>query len=311
VGDGGWDVSPVGFDTALALRELGCLEVLRRHVAAAGCLERSAARVWLAGLTTKTGVPRWSRVRTCGRLAVAFSDVADALVGVAPLWCRDRGCPNCTRRLARERATKLYLHALASPNIDTKKLMFVTLTQPRHQQSCLPAVNLLNDTWRSMATSKRGRALLRDVSLLRTLEVVWSPHPRGDWHPHFHILAQADPKWCSLLVALWLHHSGGSHMGQRYMHADDGSYLEVLKYAVKGMGELPPHVGRDVFYALAGKRLVTATGGWSGWQDAGPKLPPMRLGHHLDGQLPSSMEAVRRWRDTKLTLPEILAMKSK
>lgn len=200
---------------------------------------------------------------------------------------------------------------MASPHLDTKSLMFVTLTQPHQQAPCAAEVDRLGETWRALATSKPGRELLRGRSVLRTLEAVWSPGPRGDWHPHYHILVQADPKWCSLLVDLWLRYSGGSHKGQRYMHADEGSYLEVLKYAVKGMGELPPHVGRQVFDALVGKRLITATGHWQGWQDAGPKVPPMRLGFAVDGRVPDAMDAVSRWRDTKKTLPELLAAKAR
>lgn len=303
----GWEVSPVTEDVAMLLDEMGGRRLVRRHAGRVGLELRRRCKPWLLGLPRgDDGGNRWDRVRLCGRLAAAWDE--DGRPGVAPLWCRDRACPVCTVREARRRAALLALHVEAQ-GLDQEHLCFVTLTQARRQETPRQAVGRLKRSWQRLRNSKRGRRMLKGVSLFRSLEMVYSPTPKGDYHPHYHILLSGPPSLAEDIIEQWLRSSPGAmRVAQDLRRATKGATVELLKYAVKGVGGIPPHAAQGIFSGLHGVRLCVPTGRFRGWLSAGPKLPKMTMGPALSLCSPERRdEALGGWLKDGRTLPELIA----
>lgn len=310
---GRWDAAPVGWATSLWLDQMGARELLDRWAATSALDVRSACAPWLRGLKTKKGSSRWPRVRRCGRLALGVCPELE-LEGVAPLWCQDRACPVCTVRTAKKRAAAAGHHAAAFGLLQDAH--FVTLTQGRGPEGPGAATNRLYDSARAMAQSRRGRLLLRNVSLVRTTELVYRPWRAdgkgrnvGDWHPHFHlIVSNRSRDWVEDFIELWLTYSpGANRVGQNTSKAQESTCRELLKYATKGL-ELSPACSRQAFEALAGRRLHQAKGLWSHWVDAGPKLPAIVLSRALDDAEPEdASRGIANWIREGLTLTAAVA----
>lgn len=210
-------------------------EVLARLLDMGVCIEdllddTDAKRRWaaaesIAGLKTRTNVPRDMRLRMCGRCHVAASG---RTIGLAHQWCRDRVCPACGEMRARTLASSLRAftswrarevkHEIGSKRADAR-LLFVTLTQPKQsdaEESATEAVSRALSAFKRLTNTRTnlGRAVrggvrrykvdgrwhsAREAGVLqggvRSLEVTHAK--RGDktqghvvaysgWHAHFH-----------------------------------------------------------------------------------------------------------------------------
>lgn len=205
---------------------------------------------------------------------------------------------------------------------------FATLTIPKAHQTerdCRATLAEVLGSWRNMTSSRTalGREFrARYHGGVRSLEVVYREsgeivkYPGGrthtveysGWHVHLHVLldkrsdAPSDTdawlrrEWCLLV--------GGAHAGQCIRdveRGDTGVAVELAKYVAKPLSQtMSLTVGRELFRAIHGKRMLEGFGRWRSWRALAwrPK-PALLIGpalgtllRHLDGDCPPPRDFV-------------------
>ena len=183
---------------------------------------------------------------------------------------------------------------------------FATLTVPKvhaTERDCRASLEVVLDAWRQL--TRKSHALGREFSArfhggVRSIEVVY--RARGDevrypggrvhvvkmtgWHVHVHALVETtgdvdDDEARGWLVQQWLALTGGSPRGQcvrAVERGDTGCAVELCKYVAKPLSmDMSATVGRELFSALHGRRLLEGFGRWRGWRKLAKKPSPSLL----------------------------------
>jgi len=270
---------PVGRRTRAywVLKSLGFAAADVRRESDARLRQRSLG--WVDGIVTDSGRDRALAVATCGRPRAAYFAGEYCL---AAQQCRDRACVRCQRIRARELAAEVrdLLDVRKADNAHSR--WFVTLTQPKpatHDPRV--AIDLALRAWRRLTNTKTqlGRWYRRTFpGALRVLEVTWSPKgklrkdgsvvPYSGWHAHFHIMLEGGSKadtralcyrWAALV-------DGDPELAQDARVMDERRAGELCKYIVKPMVDVPVELGRELFRAVHGRRLMQGCGELVSWR---------------------------------------------
>ena len=140
-------------------------------------------------------------------------------------------------------------------------VQFVTLTRPN-----VPGKQLLSEVEDLVHTFELCRRYLRErkskpVRGLRKLEVTYNSRTKT-FHPHFHLIVE-DLMQAKLVIAEWLYRNPtASPEAQHIRKADEGSYLEMFKYATKSVvNKHTPAIALDlIFQSIQGKRIYQPFG---------------------------------------------------
>lgn len=281
-------VAPPGSADAFALRMLG-VDTDGLEQRAHTNLRRKAV-AWAAGLLTPGGTDRGRRIAGCGQVRPAMG-AESGQIGLCQLRCRDRACPSCQRARSRQLGHRLRAAVQhRQQQAPDARLLFVTLTLPKvplRECGATSAVARTMAAWQALSKSntKRGRAFReRFAGGVRTVEVTFSA--RGDvhgehvveydgYHVHLHILVElADGtdgeeavawllgEWCGAVVP------GAREEAQKVVDLDMQRVGQLTKYVTKPLEDAAsrPHIARELFAALHGRRLIHGFGSWKDWK---------------------------------------------
>ncbi len=188
---------------------------------------------------------------------------------------------------------------------------FATLTVPKvhaSRRGARETVSYVLDRWRELTTKRYalGREFHeRYFGGIRSVEVVYREagtvirYPNGrehvveltGWHVHVHALL--DPRPGSVassdwLVARWCELTGGVSAGQLVKdveRGDTGVAAELAKYVAKPLSmAMDRAVGRELFTAIHGRRLLEGLGRWRSWRKLAERdKPSLLVGPSLHG----------------------------
>lgn len=261
--------------------------------------QRKASRMWVDGLVTRGGLPRWHRIRRCGD-PVAVWCAGDGALSWQHEWCRDRACYACARSRSRRLATNLRTAVDCKPDAS---LHFVTLTRPRKKGET--ARKALREWHRAWSTLRHSHAWSTYVAGgVRTIEVTYSAgHKRAKhrfpgWHVHAHVLVElvddgarehcpacdgtarrrdglkcftcsskttsgdgSMPAGLRALLVAWCSIVDGNARAQCGVPLNRDNVGQLAKYITK-LWELDNEHARELFGAVAGARIVEGFGSW-------------------------------------------------
>lgn len=167
------------------------------------------------------------------------------------LSCHLRLCPKCARRLARSFIAR---HTTALLAMKQPKLLTLTF----HSTKRLTRKHITH--YLKCLTKLRHRKLWKDnvAGGITGLELTWGP---PGWHPHLHLLIDANYIPRPLLIEHWKDIADGAwHLDIRQIAAEDG-VLEVAKYTAKGHTFYKqPHLLLQYLEATHKRRFLSAFG---------------------------------------------------
>lgn len=140
-------------------------------------------------------------------------------------------------------------------------VQFVTLTRPN-----VSGEDLLKEVEDLVHTFELCRRYLREqlkvnIRGLRKLEVTYNNRMKS-FHPHFHLIVD-NIQTANLIVDEWLHRNPSAVSDAQHIRkADQGSYIEMFKYATKEVikPQTSAHVLDLIFQSISGKRIYQAFG---------------------------------------------------
>jgi len=294
---------------------------------------RARAVMWVGGLRTKSGKSRAAKIADCGKLMPAMGKRTGD-VRLVRVECKDRACPRCSRKRARKNAHQLrdfwakrqrqwvsVLHWAASwrggPRAALPLWVFFTLTaekQPWPRVSAEDAIADFNARWRRLTNpkTKTGREFKRLApGGVRAMEVTFSARSRSvsydGFHPHVHVAAELAPgvtmdEFRSFVLAHWTADGKASASAQDFQELNRTKLGQLAMYVNKPLevnGDRH-EVARELFKAMAGKRMIQGWGTWSAWRgepEANPDVEPLMLARLTPGML-YGMISDRRSKDT-------------
>lgn len=264
--------------------------------------ERAASRAWVDGLQTRGGIPRWDRIRKCGD-PVAVVRISDGACAWQHKWCRDRACYACARSRSRKLATSLRTAVVAKPHA---LLYFITLTRRRLRwESCTDAYRAFVREWERLRHTEAWAAYVvggvRNMEVTFSDGHDRSGKRFPGWHVHAHLLVElretgivADCPTCDgtgkrrgqrcrtcnsattqsngtmplaarAMLDAWCTSSNALPQAQCAVPLNRINVGQLAKYLTK-LWELRPEKARELFSALAGKRIVEGFGTWRDWR---------------------------------------------
>lgn len=175
--------------------------------------------------------------------------------------CKQRWCNVCNGI-----KTADYINGYMPSLNQLGKLYFVTLTIKSVPKSELrETISQMLKVFRSIHHDTLRKKYGIRLDGIRKIECNYNAHNRT-FNPHFHIVASTGHA-CELLLlkSLWLNAfpSGTHPEAQDIKKADEGSLMELFKYATKPVtkGEFNPYALDTIYTAFKGKRLVQPFGG--------------------------------------------------
>lgn len=268
----------------------------RRHKKPASVLDHE----W-----TSEPVDRSIRILSCGHLRPAYRGNE---LGVAHWHCKDRLCPYCAERRAREYSSAA--RAFIADRVKAKRffvggddglrvlehrvqILFCTLTQlkqPTKYETAQQSYDRLMGTWRRMQNSKSklGREFAKHfVGGARAVELKYSQ--KGDkhgahvvkysgWHPHLHCLFEV--RWgvntgdaIRCMHKLWQECSPTSTgAGRDVQLVDNRRVGQLCKYPLKLPELVNVETIREAAKVLADRKTLVGFGTWRGFLKEGRAL---------------------------------------
>jgi hypothetical protein len=176
-------------------------------------------------------------------------------------YCRGRWCAQCSAMRTAATIAR-YGPEVAAWGPDK---WFVTLTRPNVKAAHLKAaVKEMVAEWRVITRWLQRKYGNGAVKAIRSLETTYNAQ-RDDTHPHFHVLINREEIARDLLERWLVRFPAARRVAQDVRRADDRSWPELLKYAVKATTErdgepVPPAALDKIFTATRGLRLLGAVG---------------------------------------------------
>jgi Replication protein len=173
--------------------------------------------------------------------------------------CRDRLCTPC----ANERSWRL--KAALQAVMKDKPHSFITLTLAGGEDDLKTRIDRLYKGFRALRLHPLWQGKVRGGAAF--LEIKYSDKA-GRWHPHLHIIADADYIEVGLLSNAWRSITGDSFICDvRRVKDTPGSARYVTKYASKPLNTsfaFNPVLLNEAVEALKGRRLCLTFGTWYG-----------------------------------------------
>ena len=251
---------------------------------------------------TRSGKPRGLRLALCG---VAFVARADGKIGWERRGCKDRHCPHCGMKRARQLAAAI--RAWVFKNQCVEACAFPTLTQPKiANEHPKFALDRLLDSWRRFTRSAWFRHNV--VGGVRSVEA--TARAAGDMvgdyevripgiHAHIHAIVEwrrpphtlppsdaspDDIEMCRVAALLhyanlrgqfaeqWVQYTHGDTRACLVKQLDDENIYQVTNYCCNLSGllelvDIAPRYVEQVIEALASRHLVFSFGSWRGKLD--------------------------------------------
>ena len=260
---------------------------------------RAASELWVGGLKTRNGVPRWVRIAACGQPVAVLR--VDGAISWEHRWCRDRACYACARSRSRKLGEQLRQAMEARSDAS---LHFVTLTRPRGDgETAAQAWQAFTAAWATLRHTPEFRASV--AGGVRAMEVTWSEgharakRRRAGWHVHAHLVVElvdgetlapcpacdgvrgrrrchtctsvthgvagSMPRGLVAVLDAWTAIVAGSVKAQCAVPLDRVNVGQLGKYLTK-MFELPSNRARELYEAAGGRRTIEGFGSWRGWR---------------------------------------------
>lgn len=177
-------------------------------------------------------------------------------------YCNGRWCNVCNRvRMAK------MINGYSAPLLKLKDLHFVTLTAPNvFGEDLTNEIDCFFNSWRKIYKNIKKNYKHLPLRGMRKFEITFKPHT--GYNPHFHFIIEGK-KPAELIVKLWLDIKNGTKINaQDIRKANDGSLLELFKYAAKGVHKGKFHAkeidwmyqnlhGRKTYYPVGIKKVTT------------------------------------------------------
>lgn len=262
---------------------------------------RQSSRAWVDGLTTRSGTPRWHRISRCGDPVAVWS--ASGGLAWQHRWCRDRACVACCHSRCRQQSQAL--RAELSRRTDAP-LFFVTLTRPRRRGEPVDAAwSGWMRAWTALRHRPEWSAVAGAVRVLEAVHSHrkgWHVHA----HCIFEMQASCTKEMvaCRACRGTGRRWNAGAQAQQRcrtctprngggtpgYLPADLDAVLQAWERLVGGLPqaqcavplemenagqlckyisklfELPAAQARELFAAVASRRIIDGCGTWRGWR---------------------------------------------
>lgn len=226
---------------------------LRESIFRHSSWRKTRQRVWDALIRADAGANRLERFSCCGSHAVVERCLETGAFRVRSNQCHDRFCVPCQRARAQTVAARLRAFIARTP-----RLRLVTLTtQHMPGDRLAELLRRLRDGFRLL----RRRPFWND-RVLGGLALVEISHGSNGWHPHLHVLCQADYLPQDQLSREWAHITGAHVVDVRVVRSEDAAAY-LTKYLTK---PAKPAVYRDpdllleAVIALKGTRMVQTFG---------------------------------------------------
>lgn len=218
---------------------------------------------------TNQSAGRRERFEHCGSGCFVQHSKSTDRFRLSANFCHDRFCDRCSRARSRVIADNL------RRKIDGKDCVHLILTL-RHSSKPLPTqLNRLVRCFRNLRERPLWKVNVRGGAYFFELK---RARDGRHWHPHLHIVMQADYMPQAALSNLWLEVTGDSDVVHiRRCAKDDATFQYVAKYASKGCDasiyEQPEWLD-EALTTLKGRRICSTFGTWRGFdldaKDDGP-----------------------------------------
>jgi hypothetical protein len=196
----------------------------------------------------------------CGAWLQVTTDAKDLKqYRISGSFCHDRFCTPC----ANTRSMRIKEALLRQ--MPTRGVSFITLTLQGKDQSLTDLVDRLFRHFRALRTHPFWSESVRGGAAF--IEIKWSDRGRR-WHPHLHIIADADFMDQGKLSEVWRGISKDSYIVDiRRVRDPEVTGRYVTKYASKPLNPTflsSPPLLDEAIKALAGRRLCLCFGTWYG-----------------------------------------------
>lgn len=248
----------------------------QRRVHAPWASERAAVVLALASAECDR-LQRRARTMAACCCSPLLQQAADGSLRVVPIRCRERLCPLCAARRAREVAAK-YGEAVGRMGA----ARHVVLTAPAVAAGLADQLRGLRDAMRRLRASPLWRRCV--TAGVYTVEVTFNAKT-GRWHPHLHIIADGHfiphaelrAAWRAALAGRgpWAGLPPGSACIVHVSAVHNRHLLAryIAKYIAKpaGLAAWPPAAIREYAAALVGVRMMHTFGGLHGVKLGAPQ----------------------------------------
>lgn len=220
-------------------------------------------RIYASMIRTEQPFARRHAFARCRSDYHVYQEAVTKEIDIRPETCKDRFCLICgqvrSHRVAR--ALEPRMKAAAA------KLQFLTLTvRGRPGDSLSGQIEKLNAAWKALRKLDGWKNHVGGGAIM--LEVKWSHHSGGHWHPHYHLITEGtgiDKEW---LRHAWAAVTGDSDQIDVQWIKEPGKALSyVTKYASKPLDASflrKPNLLDEALKSLKGRRLAALFGSWYG-----------------------------------------------
>lgn len=215
-------------------------------------------RVFAALEATEQPIARRNAFATCGSSAMLLeSDSEPRQYRIGATYCHDRLCTPCANARSAEIARCLHARTAGLP------LSFITLTLCGQGQDLRTLLDRLYKAFRGLRAHPRWKDKVRGGAAF--LEVKYSDKA-GRWHPHLHLIADADYFDQQELSDIWRTITHDSFIVDIRRVKDDAIVQRyVTKYASKPLNSSfsnSPDLLQEAVISLKGRRLCFCFGTW-------------------------------------------------
>ena len=194
-------------------------------------------------------------------------------------FCKNRFCPVCSWRRTRNITGQLKEAFTAIQEKEKIATLFLTLTVNNPDVKDLKsAIAKMNKAFKRMSETKRFKNAI--LGYFKSIEILGDKTPKGQAHPHFHILLVVDTKYFS--SRNYINKAEWTEMWKKALVVDytpvvdvrriksknenfsdiDSAIIETVKYSVKHT-ELTKRSNEDFYYLYTqtkGMRFISAGG---------------------------------------------------
>lgn len=179
-------------------------------------------------------------------------------------YCHNRHCEPCMR--AKSNTLAKNLEQKVTDNVG-KQFRFITLTLKHSDDPLREQLDRLTECFKKLRNSKVWKETQEGGCCM--LEVKWNPDT-GEWHPHFHIVAEGFFLHHRDLRTEWYKITGDSfRVDIRALDSARDAAWYVGKYVSKGTNNevwYNEHTAKEWVTAMQGKRTCATYGTWRGFK---------------------------------------------
>lgn len=217
-------------------------------------------KIWMSLVRTQQSVSRVQAFARCGSEAwIMQNNASPEKFKVCSSCCHDRFCTPCAV------ARSFELHACLKEQIGGKPITFLTLTLKHNGEKLTDLIDKLYHDFRLLRQIKLWERKVHGGAAF--LEVVRDDKNAG-WHPHLHIIMDAEYVPFDELQSAWRGITGGSfYLKIERVHQTGSVAGYVTKYVTKSLNS--SFLKNDAWLdeaveAMKGRRMCLCFGNWYG-----------------------------------------------